>query len=68
MSPAFAWFFLAMAYQQLDRHDEAEKWFTKANERVEQEMAGNPGNWNRLLTLKLFQAEAKQMLGESKQQ
>jgi tetratricopeptide (TPR) repeat protein len=67
--PVSAWFFLAMAHHQLDQHEEAEKWLAKANERVELEMASNPRRWwwGRPLVHELLQAEAKQLLGESKQ-
>jgi WD40 repeat protein/serine/threonine protein kinase/tetratricopeptide (TPR) repeat protein len=67
MSPASAWFFLAMAHHQLGQYQEAEKWLAKANERVELELAGNPRFWARPLALELLQTEAKQLLNESKQ-
>ena len=67
ISPAFAWFFLAMAHHQLDQQEEAEKWLSKATERVEYEMAGNPSFWSRPLTLELLQAEAERLLGVSEQ-
>jgi tetratricopeptide (TPR) repeat protein len=67
ISPAFAWFFLAMAHHQLDQHEEAEKWLAKATERAEQEMAGTPRSWARPLVLELLQTEARQLLGVSKQ-
>ena len=67
VSPAYAWFFLAMAHHQLDQREEAEKWLAKANKRAEQELAGNPRAWSRPLMLELFQAEAKRLLGVSKQ-
>ena len=67
ISPAFAWFFLAMAHHQLDQQEEAEMWLTKATERVEYEMEGNPSFWSRPLTLELLQTEAKRLLGVSEQ-
>jgi tetratricopeptide (TPR) repeat protein len=68
MSPASAWFFLAMAHHQLGQHEEAEKWLAKANERVELELAGDPRFWARPLVLELLQAEARLLLGASEQQ
>jgi WD40 repeat protein/tetratricopeptide (TPR) repeat protein len=67
ISPAYPWFFVAMAHHQLDQHEEAEKWLVKANRRVEQEIAGNPIAWGRPLVLELLQAEAQRLLGVSEQ-
>ena len=68
MSPSFAWFFLAMAHQQVGQHEQAKKWLAKATEQAEQERADIPQWWwNRRLTLELLEAEARQLLGVSKQ-
>jgi len=63
-SPAYTWFFLAMAHHQLDHADESQKYFELALERANQEMTGTAG-WNRKMTLQLLQAEAQSLLGVS---
>ena len=63
-SPAYTWFFLAMANHRLGRLDEARKWLDKAVEQAEQEIAGN-ASWNRRLTLQLLRKEAESLLGLS---
>ena len=63
-SPAYTWFFLAMANHQLGHLDEARKWLDKAVEQAEQEIAGN-ASWNRRLTLQLLRKEAASLLGLS---
>jgi tetratricopeptide (TPR) repeat protein len=68
MSPSYACFFLAMAHHQLGRHEQAMKWLDKAIEQAERERADIPyWWWNRRLTLELFEAEARQLLGVSDQ-
>jgi tetratricopeptide (TPR) repeat protein len=61
-SPAYTWYFLSMAHQQLGHSDEAKSWFDKAVERSDEEMEGNP-SWNRKLTLQLLRKEAEKLLG-----
>jgi tetratricopeptide (TPR) repeat protein len=63
-SPAYTWFFLAMAHHQLGNADESQRYFELAAERAEEEMAGDAG-WNRRLTLQLLRAEAESLLGVS---
>jgi tetratricopeptide (TPR) repeat protein len=60
-SPAYAWYFLAMAQHQLGNIDESLKYYNKAVKRAEQELAGNPP-WNRKITLQLLEAEAESLL------
>jgi tetratricopeptide (TPR) repeat protein len=60
-SPAYTWFFLAMAHHQLGNADESQRYFELA---AEQEKAGDAG-WNRRLTLQLVRAEAESLLGVS---
>jgi WD40 repeat protein/serine/threonine protein kinase len=63
-SPAYTWFFLAMAHHQLGNADQSQRYFELAADRAEQEMAGAAG-WNRKLTLQLLQSEAQSLLGVS---
>jgi tetratricopeptide (TPR) repeat protein len=65
-SPAYTWFFLAMAHHQLGNADESQRYFELAVERAEQEMTGD-AVWNRKLTLQLLQAEAQSLLGVSQE-
>ncbi|MHC4498952.1 MAG: tetratricopeptide repeat protein, partial [Planctomycetota bacterium] len=60
-SPAYTWFFIAMAQHQLGNIDESLKYYNKALKRAEQELLGNP-SWNRKITLQLLEAEAKSLL------
>ena len=68
VSPAYTWYFLAMAHHKLGNGEEAEKWLQKANEStdkvlVEHEEGTTPLSWNRRLTLKLLREEAEALLG-----
>jgi WD40 repeat protein/tetratricopeptide (TPR) repeat protein/serine/threonine protein kinase len=65
-SPAYTWFFLAMAHHQLGNTDQSQRYFESAVERAEEEIAGNTW-WNRKLTLQLLQAEAAELLGVSEE-
>ena len=66
-SPAYAWFFLAVAHQRLGHSEEAKKWLDKgvacADKTLHDEKQSDPAvPWNRRLTLKLFRAEAEALL------
>ena len=63
-SPAYLWFFLAMAHQRKGDAAEARRWLDKAQKWMEQETqdSRNPA-WNRRLTLQLLRREAEQLLG-----
>jgi tetratricopeptide (TPR) repeat protein len=63
-SPAYTWFFLAMAYQRQGDAAEARRWLDKAQKWMEQETqdSRNPA-WNRRLTLQVLRREAEQLLG-----
>jgi WD40 repeat protein len=61
-SPAYTWFFLAMAHHQLGNADESQKYFDLAVKRSEEETAGNLP-WNRRLTLQLLRKESTKLLG-----
>ena len=60
-SPAYTWFFLAMAHHQLGNSDEAKSWFDKAVERSEEELRDTPA-WNRRLTLQLLRKESESLI------
>ena len=60
-SPAYTWFFLAMAHHQLGNADQAQYWFDKGLERTEEELQDTPA-WNRKLTLELLREEATKLL------
>ena len=67
-SPAYTWFFLAMAHHRLGHGEEAKKWFDKAAARTEKAIReADQGTeylaWNRRLTLKLLRQEAKALFG-----
>jgi tetratricopeptide (TPR) repeat protein len=62
-SPAYTWFFLAMAYQRQGDAAEARRWLDKAQKWMDQETqdSRNPA-WNRRLTLQVLRREAEQLL------
>ena len=66
-SPAYTWYFLAMAQHKL-RHDaEAKKWVDKENEWTDKALAEHdegttPLAWNRKLTLELLREEAGKLV------
>src|SRR5262245_49427163 len=53
-SPAYTWFFLAMAHQRLGHAEEARRWLDKGIKGMEQETQNPAVLWNRRLTLELF--------------
>jgi tetratricopeptide (TPR) repeat protein len=66
-SPAYTWYFLAMAHQANKQAEVAKKWLDKATEWTdkvvrEDEEGTNPLSWNRRLTLKLLREEAETMI------
>ena len=63
-SPAYAWFFLAMAHHRIGHGDEAKKWLDRAvpwtDKTLHDEKQGTAAvPWNRRLTLKLLREEAE---------
>jgi serine/threonine protein kinase/tetratricopeptide (TPR) repeat protein len=68
-SPAEVWYFLAMAHYRLGHAEEARKWLDKADRWTDKAFAedesgaGYRYHWYRRLPLKLFRAEAAQLLG-----
>jgi hypothetical protein len=66
-SPAYGWYFLAMAHQADGQPEEAQKWLAKAVEWtdkvVREDEEGTASlSWNRRLTLKLLREEAEAMI------
>ena len=66
-SPAYTWYFLAMAHHKLGDDAEAKKWLDKATEWTDKVLAEHENgtstlSWNRKLTLKLLREEAEAML------
>ena len=66
-SPAYTWFFLAMAHHRLGHREEAKKWLDKAVAWTEKTIReADQGTtylpWNRRLTLKLLREEAEALL------
>jgi serine/threonine protein kinase len=70
LSPAYAWYFLAMTHERLEQHDQALQWLAKAQESRAQMLAESTKDpaslpWNRRLTLDLLDAEAQAMVKPS---
>jgi serine/threonine-protein kinase len=62
-SPAYPWFFLAMAHHRLGRPDEARRWLERGVKRMEEEARDESLWWNRRVTLQLLRQEAEALLG-----
>jgi WD40 repeat protein/serine/threonine protein kinase len=65
-SPAYTWYFLAMAHHQSGNINESLKYYNKAVKWAEQEIADN-AIWNRRLTLQLLRTEAQLLLAEEQE-
>jgi Tfp pilus assembly protein PilF len=68
-SPAYTWYFWAMAHHKLGHEAEAKEWLDKATAWTakvlgEHEEGTAPLAWNRRLTLKLFREEAEELIGK----
>jgi len=66
-SPAYTWFFLAMAHHRLGHGEEAKTWLDKAVTSTEKALGERTQGtadvpWNRRLTLKLLRDEAEALL------
>jgi tetratricopeptide (TPR) repeat protein len=61
-SPAYTWFFLAMAHHRLGHREEARRWLDKAIQRTEQETRNESLHWNRRVTLQLLRREAEELV------
>ena len=71
-SPAYTWYFLAMAHHRLRHEVEAGKWLQKANEWTDKVVTEHEEGtatlpWNRRLTFKLLREEAEGMLGKDEE-
>jgi tetratricopeptide (TPR) repeat protein len=70
-SPAYTWYFLAMAQQANGHDEEAKRWLAKAVKWTDEVLAeherqgGKQLYWNRRLTLKLLRQEAEALLKAS---
>jgi hypothetical protein len=62
-SPAYTWFFLAMAHKRSGHPEEARSWLDKAIKRMKQETQRKDLPWNCGLTLQLLRREAQALLG-----
>jgi tetratricopeptide (TPR) repeat protein len=67
-SPAYTWYFLAMAHHKLGQQDKAKEYLTKAKARTEHELGdkSRPPPWNHRLTLELLRTEAEALLAPPK--
>ena len=63
-APAYTWYFLAMAYRTTGNDQGAQEALNKANQSMDQELAGKPDqiSWNRRATLELLRKEAEALL------
>jgi WD40 repeat protein/serine/threonine protein kinase len=70
-SPAYTWYFMAMAHHKAGNNLEAAEWLEKATQWTQKVFAehesdsGNQLLWNRRLTLQLLSAEAEQLINGS---
>ena len=62
ISPAYTWFFLAMAHHRQGNDDESREYLEQATTWTEREIADKPA-WNRKLTLELLRKEADSLIG-----
>ena len=64
-SPAYSWYFLAMAHQKAGNAEQAREYLNKANQSTDEEFADKekPPAWNRQATLELLRKEAEALLG-----
>ncbi len=67
VSPAYAWYFLAMAHHQAGHPDESRSYLEKANAWTTRTLDDpiDPLPWNRRLTLELLRHEAEKLLGDA---
>jgi tetratricopeptide (TPR) repeat protein len=67
-SPAYTWYFLAMAHYELGTHAEAQKWLDTANDWSEKVLREHDEGtatlpWNRRMTLELLREETEGLIG-----
>ena len=63
-SPAYTWYFLAMAHHTVGDAEQAQEYLTKANQWTDEVLADeeSPPAWNRRATLELLRNEAETLL------
>jgi tetratricopeptide (TPR) repeat protein len=63
-SPAYTWYFLAMAHYRLSHSEAATTWLRKADDWTDKVLAdkNNAPSWNRQLTLELLRREAHSVI------
>jgi predicted Zn-dependent protease len=61
-SPAYPWFFLAMAHRRRGNPEQSRRCLTRATELADRENINQP-SWNRKLTLELLRREASSAIG-----
>jgi tetratricopeptide (TPR) repeat protein len=64
-SPAYTWYFLAMAHQKAGNDERAREYLTKANRATDEALVDekNPPAWNRQATLGFLRKEADRLVG-----
>jgi tetratricopeptide (TPR) repeat protein len=66
-SPAYTWYFLAMAHHRLGHHEDAATWLSKARDVTDKALTDHDAGkatlpWNRRLTLVLLRKEAETLI------
>lgn len=63
-SPAYTWYFLAMAHQKAGNEDQAREYLNKANQSTDKTLDDeeNPPAWNRRATLEILRKEAEALI------
>lgn len=63
-SPAYMWYFLAMAHHKAGNGEQAREYMSKANKWTDGVLAEeeNPSPWNRRATLERLRCEARQLM------
>jgi len=69
-SPAYTWYFLAMAHHKAGNNDEAVQWLKRANDWTDNALADKdtPPQWNRKITLELLRKEAEALVKNKNQE
>ena len=69
-SPAYCWYFLALAHKAAGQDKEAREYLAKANAWMEKVLADeeDPPAWNRRETLKLLREEAEGLIEKGNQE
>jgi len=69
-SPAYSWYFLALAHKKTGNEEQAREYLSKANQWRDDALADkdNPPAWNRRVALELLRKEAEALVGTDDQQ